>query len=77
MATVITITIPDAAAGRIVDAFAAEFNWNSGMGVTKAQFAKQQIIEFAKQVTRNYEGNIEASEARANVESEINGINIT
>lgn len=73
----IIIDIPTAAVSRIQDAFATEYGWTSESGLTKTQFAKSQIIEYVKQVTRNYEANIAASTARQSKESEINAINIT
>lgn len=74
---VISIDIPDAAVTRIRDAFAAELGWSSELGVTKAVFTKQQLIEYIKQVTRSYEANIAANSARVAVETEVNSVNIT
>lgn len=76
MAT-ISIDIPDAAITRVRDAFASEFGWTSESGVTKSAFAKQQIVEYVKQVTRNHEGNVAANAARKAKEDEINSVNIT
>ncbi len=73
----ITITIPDDKVQLILDAFAGEFGWTSESGQTKAQFTKAQVIEYLKQVTRNYEANLTAGQARAQKEQEINGISIT
>lgn len=73
----IIIEIPDAALPRIRDAFAAEFNWNAELGVTKAAFAKAQVADYVKQVVRNYEANQAASAARKAKEDEINAINIS
>lgn len=73
----ITVTIPDDKIQRIIDAFAAEFGWTTESGLTKAQFTKQQVIEYIKQVTRNYEANLAASTARNTVNTDVNSINIT
>lgn len=51
MAT-ITINIPDNVVSDVINAFAEKFNWNSSMGITKAQFAKQQVALFVKNVYR-------------------------
>lgn len=73
----ITIDIPTAAVNRVQDAFASEYGWTSELGVTKAQFTKQQIIRFIKQTVKNNEGNTQAGNARQVVEGEIEAINIT
>lgn len=74
---IVSFDIPTAAVNRVNDAFAAEFGWTAELGLTKAQFTKSKVIEYVKQVTRNYEANIAASQARTTVNSEIDGINIT
>lgn len=73
----ITLTIPDDKVQRILDAFAAEFGWTTESGVTKAQFTKAQVIEYIKQVTRNFEANVAANTARQSVNTDVNSINIT
>lgn len=73
----ITITIPDDKVDRIRDAFAAEFNWSPSLGVTKTQFTKDKVIEYTKQVTRNYEAGIAADIATQAKYAEINAISIT
>lgn len=51
-----TITIPDGQVGRVVDAFAIRFNWaEQGGGLTKAQFAREQLMRFVKSVTHGEE----------------------
>lgn len=74
---IISIDIPTAAVSRIQDAFVAEFGWTSELGVTKTQFTKAQVIEYIKQVTRNYEANLAAGAARATKDTEINALTIT
>lgn len=79
----IKLTIPDAALPRIRDAFCAEFNYQSTLDdgtpnpQTKAAFTKAKVIEYVKQVTRNYEGNISANTARQTVSADIESISIT
>jgi hypothetical protein len=55
MAT-ISINIPDAMAPRALDAIAATKGWHEGLGITKAQFAKQWIAGLVKEVLIDYEG---------------------
>lgn len=87
MATIPSITIPDTQIQRVIDAFAAEFGYQSTITnadgttspnpVTKAQFAKQQLIAYIKQITRNYEANQAAATARQSKETEVNNIQIS
>lgn len=50
----ITITIPDAVLARVLDAFAAR-GYDAAGGLTKAQFAKQQVVGFIRGVVRSHE----------------------
>lgn len=52
----ITLNIPDAVAGRVLDAFAALYGWDPNGSLTKSQFAKLQIIANIKSVVRDAEG---------------------
>lgn len=61
MATV-TITIPDPVLDRVLDAFAATYNWD-GQG-TKAAFARQKVAEYVKQVVKGYEAQRDSEAAR-------------
>lgn len=56
-AATITITVPNAVLSRVLDAFAVTYNWNSSMGVTKAEFARIKLIEHIKTVVSDYEVN--------------------
>lgn len=76
MAT-ITITIPDASLPRITAAFDAEYPGRTDAGQTLNQWAKTQVVEFVKQVTRNYEGRVAAAADMQAKATEINAINIT
>jgi putative heme iron utilization protein len=70
----ISITIPDEHLPRVVDAFAALGAWTSDMGVTKAAFAKQMLIEHIKNTVLESEARtaqMEAAAARAIVQTEI------
>jgi hypothetical protein len=57
LAATITITVPNGVLSRVLDAFAATYNWNSSMGVTKAEFARIKLIEHIKTVVSDYEVN--------------------
>lgn len=73
----VTITIPDDKIARVRDAFANEYGWTAELGITKAEFTRQQIIKFIKQTLKNNEGNIQAGQARQTVEADIEGMSIT
>lgn len=69
MAT-ITITIPDAAINRVQDAFATHFRYDlNGGGLTKAQFAKAQLIAWVKRIVAGVEGGAADDTARASAQS--------
>lgn len=76
MAT-ITITIPDDKVARVREAFVAEYGWTPELGVTKAEFAKQQIIKLIKQVVKDSEGNHSANQARSTVDNDVESITIS
>lgn len=76
MAT-ITITTPSDKDARIADAFDGTFPGRDDVGLSKAQWVKRQLIEYTKQVVRNYEAEIAASAARTTTETDVNSFNIT
>lgn len=63
MAT-LTITIPDASANRIYDAFAAMFGWTAADG-NKGAFAKARVIDYIKATTLEAEARTAAANAAA------------
>lgn len=65
----ITITIPDAVAGRVVDAMAARYGWTTETGLNKTQFAKRIIVNLLKETVKMHESDI-ASRAAAQTASE-------
>lgn len=46
----ITITIPDDVVSEVLDAFADKYGWNAGMGITKANFARQKVADYIKAI---------------------------
>jgi hypothetical protein len=60
----IVVDVPDAVVPRVLDAFAATYAYNPGSGLTKAQFAKQRLAAYVKQVTVAYEATRDAEAAR-------------
>lgn len=60
----ITLEIPDTHAPAILDAFAAVYGWTAGSGLTKIQFAKQQVGKYIKSVYQDYEAQQAAVTAR-------------
>lgn len=78
MAVTISFTIQDnAKAVEIGDSFDAEFPGRVEAGLTKTEWVKLKIIEYARQVHRNYKGNIAANTARATNDADVNSISIT
>ena len=71
----ITITIPDAVALRVLDAFAFYFGYNPLTDGTKLQFAKARVMRFIKDVVLAYERKTAvesaATSATASVEADI------
>lgn len=82
----IIITIPTAKLSRITDAFCNQYEYQTEIekdGVfiinpqSKNSFAKAKIIEYVKQVTKNYEGGIASQDALSTKNAEIDAISIT
>jgi hypothetical protein len=83
----IKLTVPDVAIPRIRDAFCAEYNYQETVlnqegeyvpnPQNKLAFTKQQIIEFVKQTTRNYEANKAAGIARQEAAAKVDEISIS
>ncbi len=46
----IIFTIPDDKLARVIDAVAAYYGWTAETGLTKAAFAKGQLVNFLKQI---------------------------
>ena len=73
-----TISIPDDKVARVVNAFALQFGWNAELGVTKAQFAKQKLIEHVRNVVKAAEapvaGQTAADAKVAEIESDLSTI---
>ncbi len=66
---VITFTISDAIKDRLINAFCLKYGYTDG--ITKAQFAKNQMIKIIKQIVADQEAMTADAVARASVESEI------
>ena len=61
----ITISIPAGiATSRVLDAIAAVKGYKPATDGTKAQFAKKQIILWAKDIVRSYEGSAAGAAAQ-------------
>jgi hypothetical protein len=77
MAT-ISINIPDAVLGRVVDAMAARYGWTSDSGLTKVQFAKRILTGLLKETVKMHEGQIASAAATQTASSTVDEeINIT
>lgn len=60
----ITIDIPDAQAIRVIDAYAVAHGWTADASQTKAQFAKQVLLDNIVGVVASQEGEDAANKAR-------------
>lgn len=76
MATV-TFTIPNAFATRFNDAVAARFGYNATIHGTKSEFSKSVVTKWMKEQVLAHEAAIAAGQARATLESDVNGTSIT
>jgi len=63
MATV-SVTIPDAVLGRVLDAIAAAYGYDAAKDGTKAAFAKKQVARFVAETVRAHEATVAADTAR-------------
>jgi len=80
MAT-LSITVPDAVATRVMDAIGATYGFAAALAaaaaedpprtLTKAQFAKQVIIDFVRTTVKNYEAELARAAAAAQTGSDI------
>lgn len=74
---VITITIDDAQFDRVVNAFSMAYNYSPTLGITKAQFAKRQVIAYVRSVVRAVEEQPAVQSAQSSVTAGVNQITIT
>lgn len=51
----LTLTSPDAALPRVVDALCAHGGWTAESGVARPQFARQHVAAYVKRVVRDHE----------------------
>jgi len=70
MAT-LTITIPDAVAPRVLDAFANNFNYDPVKDGTKAAFFKAKVVQLIRGVVVSYEAQVASSAAASKADEEI------
>lgn len=68
----ITIDIPNGVLSRVLDAFTVRYNYNPLTDGTKAQFAKQTVINFIKRTVHDAEVGSAVSTAVSNTEADIN-----
>lgn len=67
----LTLTIPSAQVNRVLNAFAMQYRWSPGLGVTKQQFAKQQIIAFIFATVKKQEQAARNAEIKAALDSTV------
>lgn len=73
----IVIDIPDQYVTPVLDAFAATYRWSVESGLTKSQFAKQQVAKFIKEVYQRYQADQASETARQTSVTETNQVIIT
>lgn len=79
----LSITIPDAVAARVNNAFADAYGYQATINgqpnpQTKAQFAKARVIDFIRAVVRGQESNVASEAARVTAISDADAaINLT
>jgi hypothetical protein len=66
---IIQLTIPDAVLPRVIDALCANGQRPDDSPLTRAQFARQQIITYVTRVVRQYEAQQAAEAARATADA--------
>lgn len=76
MAT-ISITVPDPAAPRVLNAVAKAYGYDAARDGTKAEFAKAVVAKFLKEVVAGVEANEAAEAARKTAVENADGISIT
>lgn len=54
-AATITVTVPNAVLTRVLDAFANKYGYKAAGGQTKAEFARDRVIDFIKQTVKTSE----------------------
>lgn len=70
----ITITIPDAARGDFLDAYAARYGWTAGQGITRAAFARDKARDLVRAPLRAWRRERAEAEALAAVSDVPDGI---
>lgn len=76
MATM-TVTVPDAALPRILDAFAAVYRWDPESGLTKAEFARRQVAEFVRRTVIENEQPARRAAAQSLLRGEVDGLGVS
>ena len=72
----ITINIPDDKEQRFVNAFATVFGWSNELGITKKQFMKVKLKDYAKEILYRAEISDLQKIASQNLHTEIDGIEV-
>lgn len=72
----ITLTVPDDKEQRFINAFSTVFGWSNELGITKKQFMKSKLKDYAKEIL--YRAEIaELQKTAANtLQTEIDGIEV-
>jgi hypothetical protein len=72
----ITLNVPDDKEQRFINAFATVFGWSNELGITKKQFMKGKLKDYAKEIL--YRAEIAGLQkiASQNLQTEIDGIEV-
>lgn len=74
---IVSFDIPNGFAVRANNAIAAKYGYNADIHGTKAEFAKAVITRWIKEQVLSHEAEIAAGQARAALETDVNGTSIT
>jgi len=72
----IILTVPDDKEQRFINAFATVFGWSNELGITKKQFMKSKLKDYAKEIL--YRAEIAEAHKQINetLQTEIDGIGV-
>lgn len=72
----IILTVPDNKEQRFINAFATVFGWHSELNMTKKQFMKSKLKDYAKEILYRAEISGLQKIASQNLQTEIDGIEV-
>lgn len=73
----IILNIPDDKETRFINAFAKVFGWDTKLEITKKQFFKRKLKDYMKDVVFRSEISEVNNQASRNLQTELDGIEVT